>query len=485
MPCCWLLPLSTFPDTQIVRRSEQSAATALDTEWPECQPAVDPMTRRLLVVDDDSAVRRSLSQTLAEEGYDVRVAESGEHALNEFRERPPDVVLSDVRMPGIDGIDLLKLLRERAPSVDVILMTAYEDMATVARAMREGAFDFLVKPLELGELRVVLERVFEDRRAREQARRAAEEEAEAYRLDTLVGRDPHMIEIYKLVGQVAASRVNVLIRGDTGTGKEMVARAIHYNSPGMTGPFIPLNCTALPESLLESELFGHIRGAFTGAVSDRRGRFALAGRGTIFLDEVGDTTPGFQAKLLRVLEDREFYPLGAERAESTEARVIAATHRDLEELIRDGRFREDLYYRLRVVEIHVPSLRQRVEDIPLLARHFVRKASEELHRPEPALPQSTVNALLQHDWPGNVRELENCLIRAVVLSTGEVIRPETLGLGTLERPPSDVFPTLEEVERAHVERALVAAEGNKTRAAKILAISKPRLYRLIERHGIG
>jgi two-component system response regulator AtoC len=436
---------------------------------------------RILLVDDDAAVRWSLSETLGEEGHDVRAAENAEQALAQLAEFSPDLILSDIRMPGLDGIELLQRVKQHAPSIDVVLMTAYDDMPTVVRAMREGAFDFLVKPLESKELNAVLERAMADRRAREQALQSMEDEAEAYRLDALLGHDPRMIETYKLVGQLAASRVTVLVRGETGTGKEMVARAIHYNSPDSAEPFIPVNCSALPESLLESELFGHVRGSFTGAVADRRGRFALAGRGTIFLDEIGDTTPEFQSKLLRVLEDGEFYPVGAERVERTEARIIAATHRNLEQMAAAGSFREDLYYRLRVVEIELPPLRERLVDLPLLARHFIRKASEELHRPEPALSDQAEQVLLQHEWPGNVRELQNCLTRAVVLATGNVIRPEHLGLRGERRDSATGFATLEELTRAHVERVLLAVDGNKTKAAAILGISKPKLYRLLEK----
>ncbi len=442
------------------------------------------MRPRLLLVEDDSTVRRSIAETLSEEGFDVREADGAPAALRVLAEFHPEVVLSDVRMPGMDGIELLRLLRERAPAVDVVLMTAYDDMATVARAMREGAFDFLVKPLKLAELRKVLTRLLDDRRSREQARRAVETEAQAYRLDSLVGWDSRMIEVYKKVGQLAASRVTVLIRGETGTGKGMTARAIHFNSESAGEPFISVNCTALPESLLESELFGHRRGSFTGAVSDRRGRFALAGRGTIFLDEVGDTSTEFQAKLLRVLEDREFYPVGAEAVQRTEARVIAATHRDLEGLLEKGRFREDLYYRLRVVELRLPPLRERVKDIPLLAQHFVQKAAAEFHRPEPALSDEAVTALLQHHWPGNVRELENCLTRAVVLATGDVVREEHLALVVPERETRSPFPTLEGVEAEYLARALAFTDGNRTMAAEVMGISKPRLYRMMAKYSI-
>ncbi len=442
------------------------------------------MARRVLLVDDDATVLNSLAGALADIGLEVATAESAETALGKLAEVAPDLVLSDIRMPGLDGIELLKLVRERAPSVDVVLMTAYDDMPTVVRAMREGAFDFLVKPINLVELEEVLGKALRDRRAREAARRAVEDEAEPYRLDELVGRDPQMIGVFKLVGQLAASRVNVLVRGASGTGKEMVARAIHFNSADADEPFVPVNCTALPETLLESELFGHVRGAFTGAVGDRRGRFSLAGRGTIFLDEIGETSSEFQVKILRVLEDGEVYPVGGEKPEHTEARVIAATNRDLDSLVEEGGFREDLYYRLKVVEIVLPPLRERPNDIPLLAHHLVRKTSQRLHLTEPALPDSTVEALMEHDWPGNVRELENCLTRAIALSTGGVIRPEHLGLGRGTDQQAGVFRPLDEVEAEHVRRVLIGAGGNKAKAARVLGISKPRLYRLLEKHGI-
>lgn len=440
--------------------------------------------RRILIVDDDSVLRDSLSEALSNTNTDVRTAEDAEAALARIDERVPDVVISDVRMPGLDGLALLKLLRERAPSVDVLLMTAFDDMPTVVCAMREGARDFLVKPLDLHDLREVLNKTFADRRTRELASRAQEEEASGYKLDELVGHDPRMIEIYKLVGQLAANRANVLIRGETGTGKEVVARAIHFNSPDASEPFIPVNCTAFAPTLLESELFGHVKGAFTGAVSDHRGRFALAGRGTIFLDEVGDTTPEFQSKLLRVLEDHEYYPVGGEQPERTEARVIAATHRALEELIGRGEFREDLYYRLRVVEITVPPLRERLSDLPTLAEHLVRKRSQELHRDPPVLSEDVLEAITRHPWPGNVRELENCLTRAVVLATGNVIRPEHLGLGPVPAESPARLQSLEEMERAHVERVLAATGGHKARSAEILEISRPRLNRLMEKYGL-
>ena len=483
-------------EAQITATDTEPLQFALHKNWPYlcgeigddgCIPAPHPpftrrphISLRLLLVDDDAAIRWSLSETLNEEGHEVRTAENAEQALALLDEYAPDLILSDIRMPGLDGIELLKRVKQNDPSIDVVLMTAYDDMPTVVKAMREGAFDFLVKPLESKELNAVLERALADRNARDLAQRTVEDEAQPYRLETLLGHDQRMIETYKLVGQLAASRVTVLVRGETGTGKEMVARAIHYNSAESAQPFIPVNCSALPESLLESELFGHVRGSFTGAIGDRRGRFALAGHGTIFLDEIGDTTAEFQSKLLRVLEDGDFYPVGAELLERTDARVIAATHRNLEQMVAAGLFREDLYYRLRVVEIGLPPLRERLTDLPLLTHHFVRKVSQELHHAEPTLSDEAEHVLLQHEWPGNVRELENCLTRAVVLATGKVIRPEHLGLRGESQDASTGFATLDELTQTHLERVLVAVDGNKTKAAKILGISKPKLYRMLE-----
>ena len=444
------------------------------------------MSGSLLVVDDDAVVREALVEALVEAGYDVRAADDGARAVALLAERAPDVVLSDVRMPGMDGLELLALIRERAPDVPVLLMTAFDDMPTVVAAMREGATDFLVKPLDLHELRTRVSRAIDDRRARARAARGRRGEEETpQRLADLVGRDPRMIEIYKLVGQVAATRANVLIRGESGTGKELIARAIHDHSREAGEPFVPINCTAVPATLLESELFGHVRGAFTGAQGDRRGKFALAGRGAIFLDEIGDTSADFQTKLLRVLQERQFYPVGADRPERTEARVIAATHRDLEAMVAAGQFRADLYYRLRVVEIVVPPLRERAGDLPLLATTLVRRAAAAVGRPEPVLAPDALAALARHTWPGNVRELENCLTRAVVVASGDVIRAEHLVLGAAAPEAPGKLGTLDEMERDHVLRVLAATRGHKARAAQILGISRPRLDRILARHDIG
>ena len=359
-------------------------------------------------------------------------------------------------------------------------MTAFDDMPTVVSAMRGGAVEFLVKPVSLSKLRQVMTRVFQDRRLRKRA--AANGETDAPPGDFLIGRDERMIDVYKLVGQAAATRATVLIRGESGTGKELIARAIHANSHAAREPFVPVNCAAVPSTLLESELFGHVRGAFTGAHETRRGRFALAGKGTIFLDEIGDTSLDFQSKLLRVIQDREFQPVGAERTEKTEARVLAATHQNLEQMVADKRFREDLYYRLRVVEIVIPPLRERRSDIPLIAKHMVKRAGASLGTSEPVLSDEALDRLIEHHWPGNVRELENCVLRAVVIAAGNVIRPEHLSIASPSRPTAAPLTSLEQIEREHLTRVLAATEGHKGRAAEILGVSRPRLGRLLKKY---
>jgi DNA-binding NtrC family response regulator len=349
--------------------------------------------------------------------------------------------------------------------------------------MRDGAVDFLVKPIDLIELRTTLSRIFEDRAMRRGGDRSRQEVSQRPEVPTLVGRDLGMIAVFKLVGQAAATPSTVLIRGESGTGKEIIARAIHSNSSRKSEPFVAVNCAAIPDALLESELFGHVRGGFTGAVADRRGRFAMAGKGTVFLDEVGDTSADVQAKLLRVLQEGEFYPVGAERPQRSTARVLAATHQDLEELIERGEFREDLYYRLRVVEINVPPLRERKNDIPVLADHLLARASHRLQRPLPVLAPDSLALLLARDWPGNVRELENCLERALVVASGEVIRPEHLRTESRTRVESETL-SLEAAEREHLKHVLTIMNGNKSRTAMALEISRPRLDRLLRKYSL-
>jgi len=446
------------------------------------------VTARVLVVDDDTSIRETLEYHLRESGYDVTTAGSVEEALSRIAAVDPSLVITDVRMGGMSGLELLTNVRELRPETDVLVITAFEDMQTAISAMKAGAVDYLVKPLDLDQIDLVIERCLRDQRARRRLAQYAAAEAEQYALSHLVGRDAKMIAIYKTIGTLTRSRAPVLIRGETGTGKEVIARALHFNSAELEEPFVAVNCTAVPEPLLESELFGHVRGAFTGAIGDRKGRFELAGRGTLFLDEIGDTSPAFQAKLLRVLQEREFYPVGGERPRRTEARVVAATHRDLERSVADGGFREDLYFRLRVVEIVVPPLRERRGDIAPLAQHLLAKAARELHRDSIHLAPDAMRALESHDWPGNVRELENTLMRAVALSTSATIGANDLAIGATTsaapRPSVDRSPTLQQVEREHVERVLRESGWNKRQACRILGVSRPRLDRLLERHGI-
>ncbi len=444
------------------------------------------MSRRILVVDDDESHRKTLERFLSTEDCEVMAVDSAERALGVVSSYDPHLVITDIKMPGMSGFDLIRRLREASDDRDVVMITAFEDMKTAIEAMKVGAYDFLVKPLDLDQIEAVVERCFRDRAFRRRARQLSEDAAGDAALDTLVGRDPRMIEIYKLIGKVSQTSTPVLIRGDTGTGKELIARALHYNSPRAHEPFVAVNCTALPETLLESELFGHVKGAFTGAVGERRGRFEMAGSGTIFLDEIGDTSPTFQGELLRVLQEGEFHPVGAERVRKTDARVIAATHRNVEQAVKEGDFREDLYFRLRVVEITVPPLRDRRADIPLLAQHIVNKTAKRLHKPVYVIPDPVMAELLAYDWPGNVRELENSLTRAIVLAQGHAISADHLVLGTSQTsaPRFDELETatLDAVEGAHVQRILARTGGNKTRAAEILGISRPRLDRIIERH---
>ena len=445
------------------------------------------MSGRILVVDDDASIRETFELQLGRRGYEVETAESGEKALNLLQEFGPSLVITDLRMPGMDGLELLRRIREGSEA-DVVVITAHESMESAVAAMKAGAYDYLVKPLDLDAIDLLVGRCLRDRGLRRQVRHLSEEASREHRLDRLVGKDPTMIEIYKLIGVLGQNRATVLITGETGTGKERVARAIHHASPYAGEPFIGVNCTAIPEPLLESELFGHVRGAFTGAVDSRQGYFELAGKGTIFLDEIGDTAPEFQSKLLRVLEEREFFPVGGERPRRTEARVMAATQGTLDERVREGRFREDLFFRLQVVEVQVPPLRERRGDIPLLCDHFLAKIGDELHRQVRGISDSAVRTLTTYDWPGNVRELEHALTRAMVLARGPYIDVEHLSLGSVDiRSVRDDGPrddSLEAVEASQVQRILRETGGVKRRAAEVLKISRTRLDRLIEKYGL-
>ncbi len=448
---------------------------------------------RILLVDDDADIRSVFRTKLQHAGHEVGEAESGEAALGKIKSFDPAVVITDVRMEGISGLELLSRIRESMAGVDVIVITGHDSMTSAVEAMKSGAFDYLVKPVGLKELESVVERCLGEQ---ELIRAAAEdaEPADDAGADTVVGRDPRMIEIYKMIGVLSRNRATVLVRGETGTGKEMVARAIHDHSHHAGEPFIAVNCTALADTLLESELFGHTRGAFTGAVASKKGYFELAGRGTIFLDEIGDTSPDFQSKLLRVLQERQFYPVGGEQARRTEARVVAATHQPVEELVSEGGFRKDLYFRLRVVEINVPSLRARRADIPLLANHLLGRIRRETGTDVRSIAPPAMEELVSCDWPGNVRELKNALIRAAIVARGPVVSPEhlTLGLSGSSGPAGAEEPaaegaddmTLDGAVERQICRVLTSTDGNKTEAARLLGISRSRLADYIKRFGL-
>jgi DNA-binding NtrC family response regulator len=432
------------------------------------------MSQRILVVDDDTDALKVYRTRLAHAGFEVETAESAERALARVGAFRPGLVVTDVRMEGMTGLELMARLKEAGESVDVVVMTGHEDMETAVAAMRGGAFDFLVKPVDPKALQTLAERCFREQELRTEGGEGGEvAEGAPLSPGSLVGRDPKMIEIYKTIGVLARNRATVLVRGETGTGKEVIARAIHQHSTAADEPFIAVNCTALTETLLESELFGHVKGAFTGAVGARKGFFELAGRGTIFLDEIGDTSPEFQTKLLRVLQERRFYPVGGETARTTEARVLAATHQPMEELVTAGRFREDLYFRLRVVEIVVPPLRDRPDDVELLAAALLARIRDETGRDVRRISDDAMKRLRAHAWPGNVRELENALMRAAILARGSVIGPDHLELGADGPGSRDL--TLAGAVRRHVRQVLDVAGGDEVEAAALLAISRKEL----------
>lgn len=446
------------------------------------------MNGRILVVDDEEGLREALAEKLRHSGHTVETAASAEEALSGLTRFGPDLIVTDLRMPGLSGLELLEKVRESLPDVAVVVMTGNEDMESAVAAMKAGAFDYLVKPVRLAHVDDLVTRCLREQALNREAESLPEPDGDG--AGTVIGRDPRMIEIYKLIGVLARNRATVLIRGETGTGKEMVARAIHANSAHADEPFVAVNCTALSETLLESELFGHVKGSFTGAVSARRGYFEMAGSGTIFLDEIGDTSPEFQTKLLRVLQERTFYPVGGEAPKRTDARIIAATHQPMEALVEEGSFREDLYFRLRVVEIEVPPLRERRDDIPLLAEALLDRIREATGSRVRHIGVGAMRRLITHDWPGNVRELENALTRAAVLARGAAIDEEHLMLhldpgadgvgGAGERDDPDDL-SLDSAIRRHVQVVLHRTDGNKSETARVLGISRSRLQRYVDR----
>ena len=439
---------------------------------------------RILLVEDDREMLELVQEHLEGEGHTVTPAGLGAEAVARLKAEPFDIVLTDLRLPDVDGLEVLQASRETQRDLPVILITAFGTIETAIQAIRQGAYDFVTKPFAMDEISLLVGKAWEARRLREENRRLREEVAGRYRLHNLLGRSPAMQSVFALIRQAAPGDVNVLITGESGTGKELVAKALHFNSHRADRPFVPINCAAVPASLLESELFGHVKGAFTGAVSSRRGLFREAHGGTLFLDEIGDMAPELQAKLLRAIEDRSVRPVGSDQATPLDVRIIAATNHDLPARIRAGQFRDDLYYRLAVIPIQLPALRERKEDIPLLAEHFLGRAIAVSGKQVLGFTPETMTILLRHPWPGNVRELENVVERAVTLSAGGTIAPDALLLDASASPPTALTlaqlprrPTLQELTDEYVALVLQETEGDKARAADLLGISKRTLYR--------
>ncbi|MBW2384311.1 MAG: sigma-54-dependent Fis family transcriptional regulator [Deltaproteobacteria bacterium] len=448
------------------------------------------MFERILIVDDDDALRESLALVLSSEGYELVSAANGEEALECIDEAPVDVILCDLRMPGLDGFDLIPQLGRKLPGSPVILMSAHGTSDLAIEAMRRGAYDYLAKPFQPSEVLLTLRKTQEREKLRRANHLLQRDVDRALGDRPIVAASESMIELLELLERTAAFKTTALLTGESGTGKEVLARAIHSQSPRRDEPFVAVNCGAIPEQLLESELFGHTKGAFTGANRARRGLFAEAERGSIFLDEIGELPPPLQVKLLRVLQEEEIRPVGDSKSRRIDVRVIAATARDLEQEIKTGHFREDLYYRLNVVRLHVPSLRERKQDIPLLVDHFLSRFRESLGKPVRAIADDALERLANYRWPGNVRELENVIERAVILTDSERI--------TLKQLPSNIVDAHHEMaatpdgdfslrrarrafEAKLIQRALRATEGNRTHAAKLLEIShRALLYKIKE-----
>ncbi|MCL4707188.1 sigma-54 dependent transcriptional regulator [bacterium] len=454
----------------------------------------------LYLIEDNAAMREGLEQVARRQGHEVKSFERAEAALQALATAPADLILSDYRLPGMNGLELLEKVKALRPACEVMVMTAFGSIELAVQAMQKGAADFITKPISPEELTLKLER-FAQRLAQrreleslqEQNLYLREQEEKQFNFGEIIGQAQPMQEVFRMLQKVAPTDSSVIIYGESGTGKELVARAIHKNSNRSTGPFVRVNCGALSETLLESELFGHEKGAFTGALKRKLGRFELAQAGTIFLDEIGDISPNLQIKLLRVLQEKEFERVGGEETVSVDVRVIAATHRILKEEVASGRFREDLYYRLHIVPINLPALRQRLDDLPVLVEHFLQRLGHELRKPNLQIAPATLDMMRNYHWPGNVRELENVLERAAVLCEGADITLADLpplvkdrnAILSLSDDNLDLNKTLEEVERAMLERAMTRAHGVKAEAARILGIKTTTLLYKLGKYGMG
>ena len=442
---------------------------------------------KILIVDDEQPIRETLEMVMLGKGYEVVTAGDGLSAIHMFDREQPDLVILDIRLPEMDGIQVLQQLKQKQKETPVIIMTAYHDMESTIAAMKKGAYEYIRKPIDADELEIVVDKVAHNLDLTHRLEELITEISRDYKPDNIVGKSRAMQQIYKTIAMVSDNRATVLIQGESGTGKELIAKAIHYNSAFRKAPFVPINCSALVETLLESELFGHEKGAFTGAVSRKKGKIEQARDGTILLDEIGEISSALQVKLLRFLQEKEFERVGGEERLTSSARIIAATNRDLARMLEEKQFREDLYFRLKVVEIRVPPLRNRKEDILPLVDHLLNKINTELHKRVTRIPRDVMDALIHYQWPGNVRELENVLTRAVVLSKGSVLLPDSLP-DLFERQSkhkeSAKIKSLAQVEREQVIKALAHTGWNQGQACELLEITRPTLRKKIRKYNL-
>ncbi|MGC4096292.1 MAG: sigma-54 dependent transcriptional regulator [Nitrospira sp.] len=443
----------------------------------------------ILIVDDDQRNREMLAEALTQAGFEVGIACDGVEAMSKATAVTYDAVVSDIRMTPVSGLDLLDSFHKAMPEMPIVLLTAFGSVDTAIQAMKQGAFDYIAKPVNLDELVLTMKRAVEHRHLIEDHRTLQRAFSERPRAASLMGQSKKMVEVFKLVGKVARSRTSILIQGESGTGKELIARAIHDNSLRATNRFVAINCSTIPDSLLESELFGHTKGSFTGANVMRRGLLEEASGGTFFLDEIGDLSSAGQAKLLRVLQEGEMRRIGSNESVQVDLRIIAASRRNLDELVETGRFREDLLYRMNTVTIALPPLRERPEDIPLLAEFFLARYGDQKEVPVTSFSTASMRALMEYSWPGNVRELEHVIERAVALATHAILSVDDLPPAILEKDRNTsnhgLPGTLKALQREQVIKMLESAHGNKERTARLLGISRRTLYRLLDRYGLG
>jgi len=439
---------------------------------------------KILIVDDETIMRESLAGWLERDGHAVQTARSGEEALKKCRENRFDILLLDIKMEGMSGLEVLRRIKESDADVAVVMITAYGSIATAIEAMKNGAFDYMLKPFDPNELGVLIEKITRHQQQARENLYLKEQFKERTRFESMIGQSGPMQKVFDLICDVAPADTTVLITGETGTGKGLAAKAIHSQSRRCAGPYVVVNCGAIPEHLMETELFGHMKGAFTDAKETKKGRLELAHGGTLFLDEIGEIGMRMQIDLLRVLEDRVFYRVGGTQPMEADFRVVAATNRSLEQAIRDGRFREDLFYRLNVVGLTLPPLRQRKQDIPLLAEHFLHRYVQETHRPVDRISREALDEMMVYDWPGNVRELENAIERAVVVGKARQILPEDLPIVCRPTVAAARAVTLEDVEKEHIRQILNDQQWNVARSARALGIDRSTLYSKIKRYSI-